>query len=80
MFPQPQGMGKGGFRNLHPDTTLGAMFNANNSTWIKKALMSIIYGTLNLIFSSILDKDLAIALSCATTATWLMTVGDTTTA
>ena len=27
MFPQPQGMGKGGFRNLHPDTTLGAIFN-----------------------------------------------------
>jgi len=37
--------------NLHPDTTLGAMFNRLRlNTWIK-ALMSVIYGTLNLIFS-----------------------------
>jgi len=47
MFPQPQGLGKGGW-NLHPDTT-GAMFNRLLNTWIRKALMCKI-GTLNLIF------------------------------
>ncbi|MFB6277290.1 MAG: amidohydrolase family protein [Halothece sp.] len=64
MFPQPQGLGKGGFRNLHPDTTLGAMFNQVRIQHMDEEGIDVhvIYGTLNLIFSSILDKDLAIAL------------------
>lgn len=64
MFPQPQGLGKGGFRNLHPDTTLGAMFNKVRLEHMDQEGVDIhtIYGTLNLIFSSILDKDFAIAL------------------
>ncbi len=64
MFPQPQGMGKGGFRNLHPDTTLGAMFNRLRIEHMDQegVDVQVIYGTLNLIFSSLLDKDLAIAL------------------
>jgi len=64
MFPQPQGLGKGGFRNLHPDTTLGAMFNKVRIQHMDEEGVDVhvIYGTLNLIFSSILDKDLAIAL------------------
>jgi predicted TIM-barrel fold metal-dependent hydrolase len=64
MFPQPQGMGKGGFRNLHPDTTLGAMFNRQRIQHMDQEGVDVhvIYGTLNLIFSSLLDKDLAIAL------------------
>lgn len=64
MFPQPQGLGKGGFRNLHPDTTLGAMFNKIRIEHMDQegVDVQIIYGTLNLTFSSIIDKDLAIAL------------------
>ncbi|MGK7901940.1 MAG: amidohydrolase family protein, partial [Hormoscilla sp.] len=64
MFPQPQGLGKGGFRNLHPDTTLGAMFNRVRVEQMDKEGIDVqvIYGTFNLMFSSILDKDLALAL------------------
>jgi len=64
MFPQPQGLGKGGFRNLHPDTTLGAMFNQVRIEHMDQEGIDVqvIYGTLNLIFSSIMDKDLSIAL------------------
>lgn len=64
MFPQPQGMGKGGFRNLHPDTTLGATFNRVRIEHMDQEGVDIhvIFGTLNLVFSSILDKDMAIAL------------------
>jgi predicted TIM-barrel fold metal-dependent hydrolase len=64
MFPKPQGLGKGGFRTLNPDTTLGAMFNQVRLEHMDQEGIDIhtIYGTLNLIFSSILDKDLAIAL------------------
>jgi|GEM_PF-386752 predicted TIM-barrel fold metal-dependent hydrolase len=64
MFPQPQGLGKGGFRNLNPETTLGAMFNQLRIKDMdaEGIDVQVIYGTLNLVFSSILDKDLAIAL------------------
>ncbi len=64
MFPQPQGLGKGGFRNLHPDTTLGAMFNRVRIEHMdtEGVDVHVIYGTLNLVFSSLIDKDFAIAL------------------
>jgi len=64
MFPKPQGLGKGVFRGLNPDTALGAMFNKIRLEHMDQEGIDVhtIYGTLNLIFSSILDKDLAIAL------------------
>ncbi len=64
MFPQPQGLGKGGFRNLHPDTTLGAMFNRRRIEHMDQegVDVQVIFGTLNLVFSSILDRDFGIAL------------------
>ena len=64
MFPQPQGMGKGGFRTLHPDTTLGAIFNRIRMEHMDREGVDVhvIYGTLNLIFSSIFDKDFAVDL------------------
>jgi predicted TIM-barrel fold metal-dependent hydrolase len=64
LFPQPSGLGKGGFRTLHPETTLGAMFNRARIEHMDQEGIDvhIIYGTLNLIFPSLLDKDLAIAL------------------
>ncbi len=64
LFPQPQGLGKGGFRNLHPETTLGAIFNDVRVAHMDQegVDVQVIYGTWNLSFSSYLDKDLAIAL------------------
>jgi predicted TIM-barrel fold metal-dependent hydrolase len=64
LFPQPSGLGKGGFRTLHPETTLGAMFNRPRIEHMDQEGIDVhvIYGTLNLIFSGLLDKDLAIAL------------------
>lgn len=64
LFPQPGGLGKAGFRTLHPETTLGAMFNRTRLEHMDQEGVDIhiIYGTLNLIFPSLLDKDLAVAL------------------
>jgi predicted TIM-barrel fold metal-dependent hydrolase len=64
LFPQPEGFGKGGFRNLHPDTTLGAMFNRVRIEQMDQQGIDVqvIYGTFNLTFSCLVDKDLAIAL------------------
>jgi uncharacterized protein len=64
LFPQPDGFGKGGFRNLHPDTTLGAMFNKVRIEQMDQQGidLQVIYGTLNLTFSCLVDKDFAIAL------------------
>lgn len=63
-FPQPQGLGKGGFRNLHPETTLGAVFNHVRIEHMDQegVDVQVIYGTWNLSFGSYLDTDLAIAL------------------
>jgi len=63
LFPQPSGLGKGGFRTLHPETTLGAMFNHVRIEHMDQEGVDVhvIYGTLNLIFSSLLDTELAIA-------------------
>jgi predicted TIM-barrel fold metal-dependent hydrolase len=64
LFPQPDGFGKGGFRNLHPDTTLGAMFNQVRIEQMDQQGIDIqvIYGTFNLTLSCLVDQDLAIAL------------------
>ncbi len=64
LFPQPEGLGRGGFRNLHPETTLGGMFNKLRIEHMDREGIDVqvIYGTLNLFFSSLLDKDFAIAL------------------
>ncbi|MCY7321192.1 MAG: amidohydrolase family protein, partial [Phormidesmis sp. CAN_BIN36] len=64
LYPQPQGLGKGGFRNLHPETTLGAMFNKVRIEHMDREGIDVqvIHGTWTLSYSSFLDKDLAIAL------------------
>lgn len=64
IYPQAQGLGKGGFRNLHPETTLGAMFNRARIEHMDQygVDVHVIYGTWNLSFGSYLDRDLAIAL------------------
>jgi len=64
LMPQPQGLGRGGFRNLHPETTLGGMFNKVRLEHMDREGIDVqvIYGTLNLVFSSLIDKDLAVAL------------------
>jgi predicted TIM-barrel fold metal-dependent hydrolase len=64
IFPKPEGFGKGGFRTLHPETTLGALFNSRRIQDMDQEGVDVhvIYGTFNLTFSSIFDKDLAVAL------------------
>jgi uncharacterized protein len=64
IYPQAEGLGKGGFRNLHPETTLGAVFNKVRLEHMDQEGVDyhIIFGTWNLSFSSYIDKDLAIAL------------------
>lgn len=64
MFPQPEGLGKGGFRNMHPETTLGGVFNRVRLEHMDQEGIDVqvIYGTLNLVFSSLIDRDLAVAL------------------
>jgi uncharacterized protein len=64
IYPQAEGLGKGGFRNLHPETTLGAVFNKVRLEHMDQEGVDyhVIFGTWNLSFSSYIDKDLAIAL------------------
>ncbi len=64
LFPQPVGLGKGGFCNLNPETTLGGAFNQKRVEQMDEEGIDIhiIYATLGLIFSSIIDKDLGVAL------------------
>ncbi|MBE9009627.1 amidohydrolase family protein [Pseudanabaenaceae cyanobacterium LEGE 13415] len=64
LYPQPQGLGKGGFRSLHPETTLGAAFNRIRLEHMDQegVDVQVIYGTWNLSFGSYLDRDLAVAL------------------
>ena len=63
VFPQSQGLGKGGFRNLHPQTTLGAIFNQRRIEHMdaEGVDLHVLFGTLNLTFSCLIDKDLSIA-------------------
>ena len=64
IFPQAQGLGKGGFRNLHPETTLGAIFNRERIRQMDAEHIDfhVLFGTLNLTFSCLIDKDFAVAL------------------
>lgn len=64
MFPRPRGLSIGVFRGLHPETSMGAMFNKVRIEHMDQEGIDVhvIYGTLNLVFSSLLDKDLAVAL------------------
>lgn len=64
LYPQPDGLGMGGFSNLHPETTLGAIFNSRRIEDMDREGidLQVIFGTFNLTFGSIIDRDLAIAL------------------
>ena len=64
VFPQPDGLGKGGFRTLHPETTLGALFNRERIRQMDEQGIDVhmLFGTANLTFSCIMDKDLGVAL------------------
>ena len=64
VFPKPQGLGKGGFRNMHPETTLGATFNKRRLEDMDREGIDIhvIYGTFNLTFGSLFDTHLAVEL------------------
>ena len=64
LYPQPDGLGKGAFRALHPDTAMGALFNRIRIRHMDQEGIDvqIIYGSLTLILASLIDAELAAAL------------------
>ncbi len=64
LYPQPDGLGKGAYRALHPETAMGALYNRVRLQQMDREGIDvqIIYGSLTLTFASLIDKDLAVAL------------------
>ena len=64
IFPQVDGLGKGGFRTLHPETTLGAIFNKERVRQMDEEGIDVhmLFGTANLTFSCIVDCEFGVAL------------------
>ncbi|NKB75510.1 MAG: amidohydrolase family protein [Gammaproteobacteria bacterium] len=64
IFPQAKGLGKGGFRSLHPETTLGAIFNRERIRQMddEGVDVHVLFGTFNLTLSCLIDVDMAISL------------------
>jgi hypothetical protein len=64
LYPQPDGLGKGAYRALHPQTAMGAMFNRIRLAHMDREGIDVqvIYGSLTLTFASLIDRDLAVAL------------------
>lgn len=64
LFPQPEGLGKGAFSAFHRDTAVGAIFNrARIGDMDREGIdAQVIYGSLALAFSSLIDRDLAVTL------------------
>jgi len=64
LYPQPDGLGKGAYRALHPQTAMGAVFNRIRLAHMDREGIDIqvIYGSLTLTLASLIDRDLAVAL------------------
>jgi predicted TIM-barrel fold metal-dependent hydrolase len=64
VFLQPDGYGKGTFRPYHPETTIGGLFNRVRLEHMDREGIDhqVIYGSVTLAFSSILDAELAVVL------------------
>ncbi|GIW40665.1 MAG: hypothetical protein KatS3mg076_1242 [Candidatus Binatia bacterium] len=64
LFPQPDGFGKGAFRALHPETAMGALFHRVRLAHMEQEGIDVqvIYGSLSVTFSSLVDAELAVAL------------------
>src|SRR5262245_44906051 len=64
LFPQPDGFGKGAFRAYHPETAMGALFNRIRLQHMDREGIDVqvLYGSLTLTLTSVIDAELAAAL------------------
>src|SRR6185369_9158886 len=64
LYPQPDGLGKGAYRALHPETAMGALFNRVRLEHMDQEGIDVqvIYGSLTLVLASLIDTELAVAL------------------
>jgi predicted TIM-barrel fold metal-dependent hydrolase len=64
LYPQPDGLGKGAYRALHPETAMGALYNRIRIEHMDREGIDaqVIYGSLTLVLPSLIDRDLAVAL------------------
>ena len=64
LYPQPDGLGKGAFRALHPETAMGALFNRVRLEHMDREGIDVqvVYGSLTLVLASLIDTELAVAL------------------
>jgi len=64
VFLQPDGYGKGTYRPFHPETTLGGLFNRIRLLHMDREGIDhqLVYGSITLAFSSLVDPELAVAL------------------
>jgi len=64
LFLQPDGYGKGTYRPFHPETTIGGLFNRVRLEHMEREGIDhqLVYGSVTLAFSSLVDADLGVAL------------------
>lgn len=64
VFPQIEGLGKGTYRPYHEESTVGGLFNRVRIEHMDREGIDhqVIYGSLPLAFSSLVDADLGVAL------------------
>ena len=64
LYPQPDGLGKGAYRALHPQTAMGALFNRVRIQHMDQEGIDVqvIYGSITLVFAGLIDHELAVAL------------------
>lgn len=64
VFPQPEGLGKGTYRPYHEETTIGGLFNQIRISHMDRERVDhqVVYGSMPLSFSSLVDSELAIGL------------------
>ncbi len=64
IFLQPEGYGKGTFRPYHEETTIGGLFNRVRLEHMDREGIDhqVVYGSITLAFSSLVDDELAVAL------------------
>ena len=64
VFLQPEGYGKGTFRPYHEETTIGGLFNRVRLAHMDREGIDhqVVYGSMTLAFSSIIDAELAVVL------------------
>jgi uncharacterized protein len=64
LYPQPDGLGKGAYRALHPETAMGALFNRVRLEHMDQEGIDVqvIYGSLTLVLAGLIDTELSVAL------------------